>query len=121
MATVLERFNKLGLASSNSVLSAAGAWVSLEYQKQVPGFNDMRGHVFQEEPDGKIYLVMSYPSDWTEELDKAIWSFINQNENKEEPVIERPKRKRITSIKKQIEAGTPFTPKGSDELDNLVG
>lgn len=132
MATVLERFNKLGLASSNSVLSAAGAWVSERFKKQYhpSQWLTARKLTDQIESDGKSYQVLDYPNDWVPELDKAIWAFINQNDNptpeeKKEAdkiydFIERPKRKRIISIKTQTAAGTTFTPKASDELDNLV-
>lgn len=105
MATVLERFNKLGLASSNSVLSAAGAWVSATYKREQKIFspnwicdeNDKRSMIDQLESDGKTYKVYSYPEDWTQSLDKAIWAFINQNQKLEEvqTQIDRPKRKRI--------------------------
>jgi hypothetical protein len=79
MATVLERFNKLGLASSNPVLIKAGQHVADLWNTHTcsPDYNYLR-HKIQIEAD-KEYCVRDYPESFIPEMDRVILKFIEGN------------------------------------------
>jgi len=73
MATVYERFKKLGLARSNAVLQLVGEHVSKRYHNETFA---RPNRIVQTEDDGVEYTVNDYPSSFTDRLDKIILSFI---------------------------------------------
>lgn len=79
MPTVLDRFNKLGLASSNLILIKAGQIVAGKWHQQhgeMSGDYKPLGHVYQKEGDQE-YFVNYYEDFWTPEMDRIIMSFVN--------------------------------------------
>lgn len=81
MATVLERFNHLGLASSKQVLSKAGELVAERWHQkhgEMSGDYIPLGHVFQKEGDQEFY-VNSYEDFWVGEMDRIIMDWVNSS------------------------------------------
>lgn len=124
MATIYERFQKLGLETNQSILSATGAWVSQAYKIQHLPF-DQRQTITQKEGDNE-YPVYLYPDHWTEEMDKIILKYVSnpterpipKEETKLPAGFDKPKRKRIQRIpSKPI---PPLDSKLSEELDNCI-
>lgn len=81
MATVLERFNHLGLASSNPVLMKAGSHVATIFHNTHTRSWELIKEKDQVEPDGNKYTVNDYPEDWSKEMDRVIMSFVNSLSN----------------------------------------
>lgn len=75
MATVLERFNHLGLASSNPVLMKVGLHVSTVLHNENIGTQIQVKKVSQKEGD-HTFFVNNYPDEWTERVDRIILSFV---------------------------------------------
>lgn len=79
MATVYERFNHLGLASSNSILTKVGCIIAEKWHQkhgEMSGDYKPLGHVFQKEGD-KEYFVNYYEDSFTPEIDRIIMEFAN--------------------------------------------
>jgi len=74
MATILERFDSLGLPKNKSQLSWAGERVSLIYCKSL---SQGRKYKSQEE-QGETLKVWDYPEEFTSDIDLVIKS-ITQN------------------------------------------
>lgn len=73
MATIKQRFDKLGLAQSNPVLMEVGRMVAIRlHNNRLPN----NGKIFQME-DGKIYWVNDYPEYLVPSIDKMILMIIN--------------------------------------------
>lgn len=85
MATVLERFNKLGLAHSNVVLEQFGNhikalfmrnysyWVTIDPQRP-PRYGEIKKKAQQEE--GRWIFVNDYPEEFTPRMDEEILDYI---------------------------------------------
>lgn len=77
MATVFERFKKLGLATSNPVLMKVGCHVATSFH------NDTIEHYLEirrkeQNEDGQFYIVNDYPDEWVPKMDKIIISMIEK-------------------------------------------
>lgn len=82
MATVLERFNHLGLASNKSVLSWAGERVSQEFiNKSLDGTLHLGRSIKEQEESGVVIRVWDYPESWSKEMDRVILKMIDQHQN----------------------------------------
>lgn len=69
MATVLERFNELGLTHTNKILSFVGERVSQAFIEENPGLRPER----KQQTDGDLtYSVNDYPPHWQERMDYVI-------------------------------------------------
>ena len=75
MATVYERFVKLGLARSNKVLSAVGVSVYNCWMNN-GNWRTVVGRKMQVEDDGETYLVYNYPDSFTNMMDKVIMNIV---------------------------------------------
>lgn len=75
MATVLQRFNHLGLAHNNKILMIVGDQVSKKFVQQYGKFGDYRKEVFQKEDDEE-FSVWDYPDFWLKEMDKIIINYL---------------------------------------------
>lgn len=75
MATILERFEHLGLPHSNVILSKVGYFITQKYDEQ----NETGRRYKQQVEDGQTFLVWNYPNHWIAELDKLILRFIETN------------------------------------------
>lgn len=72
MPTILERFEKLGLAKNKSILSWAGEHVSHEFCKR-----NLHGRTLKDQQEGEeIFSVWNYPDEWTKEMDAIILKII---------------------------------------------
>jgi hypothetical protein len=79
MATILERFEKLGLAISNEVLSKAGYYVSNRYRGK---YGDSQiSHINQIE-NGVEFNVCDYPAFYDDEMDMHIMNFVRAQDGK---------------------------------------
>lgn len=69
MATVLERFNELGLTHTNKILSFAGEKVAQAFKEENPDERPER----KQQTDGELtYSVNDYPRYWQERMDYVI-------------------------------------------------
>jgi len=76
MATVLDRFNHLGLAKNKSVLSWAGEHVANEFCKR-----NLHGRTTKwQEENGEMITVWDYPEDWIKEMDSIIIKMIDRGQ-----------------------------------------
>lgn len=75
MATILERFQHLGLAHNNDILSKAGYHVAREYDKQDETGRRQKKQV----EDGQDFFVWNYPDHWIKELDRLILEFVTNS------------------------------------------
>lgn len=76
MATVYERFNKLGVAHSNFILMMCGQYVSQNIWCNPTYTYDVPRKVLQDEGD-TYYLVNDYPDKYTTRIDELILEWIN--------------------------------------------
>lgn len=76
MATVLQRFERLGLAHNNKILMLAGIHVANAFIEKGYTFqNPMLQKVPQKE-DENVFYVWDYPEFWNKEMDHAIIHFL---------------------------------------------
>ena len=80
MATVFERFNHLGLASSNPILMKVGVTVSNVFYNTHSNAESLIKRKYQQEHNA-AFSVCDYPQEWTKDLDKIIISFLNELHN----------------------------------------
>lgn len=75
MATVLERFNHLGLAHNNKILMIVGVDISNKFVDQYGALGDYRRIVIQKEGDSQ-FDVWDYPDFWLKDMDRLIINFL---------------------------------------------
>ena len=76
MATVLERFNHLGLAHNNKILMIVGVEVSNKFVEQYGESGDYRKPKIQIEGEDR-FEVWDYPEFWLKDMDRFIINFLN--------------------------------------------
>lgn len=73
MATILERFNALGLPKNKSSLSWAGERVSEAYKKSLS-----QGRQYKQQTEGnETFNVWDYPESLTSDIDLIIKNMVN--------------------------------------------
>ena len=75
MATVLERFNHLGLAHNNKILMIVGVEVSNAFYWKY-GVSGYRIRCSQKEGD-EVFQVWDYPESFIKDMDHCIINFLN--------------------------------------------
>ena len=84
MATVLERFEHLGLAHNNKILMIVGVHISQKFIEQ-NGLSGYRQRHTQKEGEDE-FEVWDYPEHWLKEMDRQIILFLEHYLDKQTKV-----------------------------------
>lgn len=76
MATILQRFEHLGLAHNNKILMIVGVHISKKYLDQFGNQIETRRKLIQQKEGEEIFDVWDYPESWLKEMDRQILLYL---------------------------------------------